>query len=408
MNPLSKEEAAKIVEFISWHAKTAEDVHNIVKQLVWPTLESLMKAELDEHLWYKKSSKDGYNSWDSRNWSYKKKIRTTAGETDIDVPRDRNWDFHPQVIPRFETNTSEVEQKIINMYALGLTTWDIVGHIQDIYGANISASMVSSITDKILPEIKEWQSRPLEKCYPIIYLDAIHYNVKSNGKYENKAVYIIIWIGISWKKDVLSLIVGENESASFWQKVCNDLTNRWVADIMIACIDGLTWFKDAIKNVFPDIEIQRCIIHQIRSSMKYVNYKDTKNFMKDLKLIYQADTLELAEIWLENLQKNRTKKYPISVNSWVNNWADLSTYFVYPPNIRKIIYTTNTIEGYNRQLRKITKTTSVFPTEDSLLKLLYLATKNITKKRTTQVRDRGNIIWQLESFFPNRITKYLD
>ena len=380
MNPLSKEEAAKIVEFISWHAKTTDDVQNIVKQLVWPTLESLMKAELEEHLWYKKSSKDGYNSGDSRNWTYKKKVRTTSWEADIDVPRDRNWDFHPQVIPRFETNTSEVEQKIINMYALGLTTWDIVNHVQDIYWANISASMVSSITDKILPEIKEWQSRPLEKCYPIIYLDAIHYNVKSNGKYENKAVYIIIWIGISWKKDVLSLIVGENESASFWQKVCNDLTNRWVADIMIACIDGLTWFKDAIKNVFPDIEIQRCIIHQIRSSMKYVNYKDTKNFMKDLKSIYQADTLESAESWLENLQKNWAKKYPISVNSWVNNWADLSTYFVYPPNIRKIIYTTNTIEGYNRQLRKITKTTSVFPTEDSLLKLLYLATKNITKK----------------------------
>ena len=408
MNPLSKEEAAKIVEFISWHAKTTDDVQNIVKQLVWPTLESLMKAELEEHLWYKKSSKDGYNSGDSRNWTYKKKVRTTSWEADIDVPRDRNWDFHPQVIPRFETNTSEVEQKIINMYALGLTTWDIVNHVQDIYWANISASMVSSITDKILPEIKEWQSRPLEKCYPIIYLDAIHYNVKSNGKYENKAVYIIIWIGISWKKDVLSLIVGENESASFWQKVCNDLTNRWVADVMIACIDGLTWFKDAIKNVFPDIEIQRCIIHQIRSSMKYVNYKDTKNFMKDLKSIYQADTLESAESWLENLQKNWAKKYPISVNSWVNNWADLSTYFVYPPNIRKIIYTTNTIEGYNRQLRKITKTTSVFPTEDSLLKLLYLATKNITKKWTTQVRDRGNIIWQLESFFPNRITKYLD
>jgi len=408
MNPLSKEEAAKIVEFISWHAKTTDDVQNIVKQLVWPTLESLMKAELEEHLWYKKSSKDGYNSGDSRNWTYKKKVRTTSWEADIDVPRDRNWDFHPQVIPRFETNTSEVEQKIINMYALGLTTWDIVNHVQDIYWANISASMVSSITDKILPEIKEWQSRPLEKCYPIIYLDAIHYNVKSNGKYENKAVYIIIWIGISWRKDVLSLIVGENESASFWQKVCNDLTNRWVADIMIACIDGLTWFKDAIKNVFPDIEIQRCIIHQIRSSMKYVNYKDTKNFMKDLKSIYQADTLESAESWLENLQKNWAKKYPISVNSWVNNWADLSTYFVYPPNIRKIIYTTNTIEGYNRQLRKVTKTTSVFPTEDSLLKLLYLATKNITKKRTTQVRDRGNIIWQLESFFPNRITKYLD
>jgi transposase-like protein len=252
------------------------------------------------------------------------------------------------------------------------------------------------------------KSRPLEKCYPIIYLDAIHYNVKSNGKYENKAVYIILGIGISGNKDILSLVVGENESATFWQKVCNDIANRWVSDIMIACIDGLTWFSSAIRNVFSNVEIQRCIIHQIRASMKYVNYKDSKAFMKDLKSIYQADTLELAESWLENLKQNWGKKYPISVNSWLNNRSDISTYFVYPPNIRKIIYTTNTIEWYNRQLRKVTKTTSVFSTEESLIKLLYLATRNITKKWTMPIHNWWNMLWQFESFFPGRIMKYLD
>ncbi len=405
---LTKEQTDQIIELAAQNCKTVEDVQNFLKKMTGPTLEKLLQGEMESHLWYKKHNTEGYNSWNSRNWTYKKNVRTTNGEINIDVPRDRNWEFKPEVLPKFESNTSEIEQKIINMYALGLTTSDIVGHIKDIYGANISKATISSITDKILPEIKEWQSRPLEKCYPIVYLDAVHYKVKVNWKYESLAVYILLWIWISWKKDILGMIIGENESASHRQKVCNDIANRWVEDILIACIDGLTWFSKAIKNIFPNVEIQRCVIHQIRSSMRYINYKDSKEFMKNLKLIYKADTLEMAEENLEKLKEKRGKKYSISVNSWVNNRWDLSTYFVYPPNIRKMIYTTNIIEGYNRQLRKVTKTTSVFPTENALLKLLYLATKNITKKWSPTVSNRGQILWQFESFFPDKVVKYLD
>ena len=396
-----------VIDFLAANANSVEDVQNLLKKIVWPTLETLLKAEVDNHLGYKKHAKEWYNSGNSRNWSYKKKLHTTSWEIEIEVPRDRNWEFEPKIVPKYEASTSEIEQKIINMYWLGLTTSDIQYHVKDIYGANISPSMVSSITDKILPEVKLWQSRPLESCYPIVYLDAIHYKVKSNGKYENKAVYVMLWIGVSWIKEIIGLYIWENESASFRQKACNDLANRWVEEILIACIDGLAWFATAIKNTFPSVEIQRCIIHQIRSSMRYVNYQDYKVFIKDLKLIYQADTLEVAEEALSSLEKKRSKKYPISVNSWINNRWDLSTYFVYPKAIRKIIYTTNTIESYNRGLRKVTKTTSVFPHEDALLKLLYLATMKIQKKRQKPLGSRGSILGQFESFFPGKISKYL-
>jgi len=406
--PLTKEQTEQIIELCASNCSTIEEVQNFLKKMTWPTLEKLLEWEMESHLWYAKHAKEGYNSWNSRNWTYKKKVRTTNWEIDIDVPRDRNWEFEPEVLPKYESNTSEIEQKIINMYGLWLTTADIVEHIKDIYGANISKTTISTITDKILPEIKERQSRPLEKCYPIVYLDAIHYKVKVSWKYESMAVYVLLWIWISWKKDILGLILWENESAASRQKICNDIANRWVEDILIACIDGLTWFSKAIKNIFPNVEIQKCIIHQIRSSMRYINHKDYKEFMKDLKLIYKADTLEVAEDNLEKLKEKWGKQYSISVNSRIQNRWELSTFFVYPPNIRKIIYTTNTIEGYNRQLRKVTKTTSVFPTEDSLIKLLYLATKNITKKWTPTVSNRGPILWQFESFFPERVIKYLD
>lgn len=404
----TEEQKKMIIEMWAAECKTTGDVRDFLKQFTGPMLEKMLEWEMEGHLGYAKHAKEGYNTWNSRNWTYKKKVRTENWELEIDVPRDRKWEFEPEILPKYESNTWEIEQKIINMYWLWLTTADIVEHIKDLYWANISKSTISAITDKILPEIQERQSRPLEKCYPIIYLDAIHYKVKNNGKYENMAVYIILWIWISWQKDILGLVVGENESASFWQKVCNDIANRWVEDVLIACIDGLAWFSNAIKNSFPDVEIQRCIIHQIRSSMKYISHTDYKEFMKDLKLIYKSETLETAEENLEKLKEKRWKKYSISVNSWINNRWELSTYFVYPPNIRKIIYTTNTIEGYNRQLRKVTKTTSVFPSETALLKLLYLATKNITKKWTPRVGNRGPILWQFESFFPDRVIKYLD
>ncbi len=385
---------------------TFDDVQNYAKMIVWPIVEKMLQWEMNEHLWYEKNSYDGINTWNSRNWSYKKKLKTSSGETDIYIPRDRNSDFEPNVVKKFKWNTEEIEHKIISMYWLGLTTRDISWHIKDIYGASISAGTISNITDSILPEIRERRQRPLDRCYPIIYLDAVHFKVKENWKYENKAVYIVLWYSITGHKEILWIYIWEAESSKFWQSVCNDINNRWVDDIMIACIDGLNGFSQAIKNIFPDVEIQRCIIHQIRSSLKYINYEDKKEFVKDLKNVYKANTLDIAESALSELEVKRWKKYSISVRSWKDNWWELSTYFVYPSMVRKIIYTTNIIEGYNRQVRKVTKTTSVFPTVDSLRKLLYLSMRNITKKRNKPIWNRWPILWQLHSFFP-KIGKYL-
>lgn len=402
-----KELMEKIIEQVANEATTFEEASQMIKEMVWPAIEKMMEAEMDNHLWYKKHAKEGYNTGNSRNWKYKKKVLSTSGEMKVNVPRDRNWEYAPEVIPKYETRTGEVEQKIINMYGLWLTTRDIKENVKDIYGADVSASLISDITDKIIPEIKEWQSRPLERCYPIVYLDATHYKVKENGKYENKAVYVILGIWVSGRKDILWLYIWAAESASFWQKACNDLSNRWVEDILIASIDGLSWFSEAIKKVFPQVEIQRCIIHQIRYTMGYVNYKDSKEFMKDLKAIYRANTLEEAEENLIFLEEKWGKKYKISVDSWKNNWWELSTYFVYPKSIRKLIYTTNTIEWYNRQLRKYTKNRNVFPSETSLMKLLYLVTQRVVKKWHMQVPNWWEMLWQFDSFFPGKIEKYI-
>ena len=385
---------------------TFDDVQNYAKMIVWPIVEKMLQWEMNEHLWYSKNSYEGINTWNSRNWSYKKRLKTSSWETDVYIPRDRNSEFEPKIIPKFKWNTDEIEHKIVSMYWLWLTTRDISWHIKDIYGASISAETVSNITDKILPDIKERRQRPLDNCYPIIYLDAIHFKVKENWKYENKAVYIVLWYSITGYKDILWIYIWEAESSKFRQSVCNDINNRWVQDIMIVCIDGLNGFSQAIKNIFPDVEIQRCVIHQIRSSLKYINHEDKKEFVKNLKSVYKANTLEIAESALEELDVKRWEKYSISVKSRKNNRWELSTYFVYPEMIRKIIYTTNLIEWYNRQVRKVTKTTVVFPTENSLRKLLYLSMKNITKKRNKPIWNRWQILWQLNSFFP-RISKHL-
>jgi len=403
----SKEEmeAIKIIARNSW---SIEDVQSNLRWLIWPVIQEMMEAEMEEHLWYKKHSKKWNNSWNSHNGTYKKKILTWSWQEEIQVPRDRNWKFKPKVIPKYETKTNEMETKIINMYWLWLTTNDIKKHIFDIYWANISKEMVSRITDKVLPLVKEWQNRPLENFYPIIWLDAIHFKIRDNHKIESRWVYVIMWISKHWKKEVLWLYVWENESASFWQSVVNNISNRWVEDVCIACIDWLAWFGKAIKVIYPDIEIQRCIIHQIRYSLSYISNKDTALFMKDLKKIYQAPDLETAEENLDLLEEKWMKDYPISVRSWRNNWEELSTYFVYSHHLRKIIYTTNTIESYNRQLRKVTKNRSVFPTVKSLEKLLYLATRNIEEKWWWKVQNWWQILWQFDAFFPEKVKKYID
>jgi len=408
MNKYTREEIWMMsLDDIARKAKSIEEAQWMLKQYMWPIIEKMMEAEMDEHLWYEKYSKAWNNSWNSRNWTYKKTILTSTWEEEINVPRDREWTFEPQILPKYETRTNDMEDKIINMYWLWLTTSDIKKHIFDIYWANISKEQVSKITDKIIPLVREWQQRPLEEFYPIIYLDAIHFKIRDNHKIENKGVYVIIWINQKWIKEVMWLYVWENESASFWQSVVNDISNRGVKDICISCIDWLAWFWKAIKVIFPDVEIQRCVIHQIRYSMTYVNSEDSKPFMADLKTIYQAETLEKAEENLNKLEEKWMHKYPISVRSWRNNWDELSTYFIYSHHLRRIIYTTNIIESYNRQLRKVTKNRSVFPTVTSLEKLLYLATKNILEKWNQPIHNWWQILGQFDAFFPGKVEKYI-
>ncbi len=403
----SKEEL-EAIKILARNSTSIEDVQSNLKWIFGPVIQEMMEAEMEEHLWYEKHSKKWTNSWNNRNGRYKKKILTWSWKEQIEVPRDRNWNYDPKILPKYETRTTEIEKKIINMYWLWLTTNDIKKHIFDIYGANISKEMVSRITDKILPLVKEWQNRPLEDFYPILWLDAIHFKIRDNHKVENKGVYVVMWISKQGKKEVLWLYVWENESASFWQSVVNNISNRWVKDVCIACIDWLAWFWKAIKVIYPDIEIQRCIIHQIRYSMSYISNKDSVLFMKDLKKIYQAPNLEIAEENLDKLEDKWMKDYPISVRSWRKNWEELSTYFVYSHHLRRIIYTTNTIESYNRQLRKVTKNRSVFPTVKSLEKLLYLATRNIEEKWWKKVQNWWQILWQFDAFFPEKVKKYMD
>jgi len=289
------------------------------------------------------------------------------------------------------------------MYAKGMTTSDMEAHIKDLYGLDISDSTISRITDRILPIAKEWQSRPLEEIYAVVFLDAIHYNVRQDGRIVKKAVYIAIGIDLDGKKDVLGLWIGENESSKFWLGILNCLKNRGIEDILITCVDGLTGFKEAISAAFPKTEIQRCVIHQIRNSTKYVSYKDIKKLMVDLKRVYKAPTEETAMMELEQFDSIWGKKYPKIADSWRNNWPELSTYFKYPQPVRTLIYTTNTIENFNRQLRKVTKNKSVFPTDDSLFKMLYLATTDITKKWTGRRKNWGEIYSQLAIYFEERV-----
>ena len=326
------------------------------------------------------------------------------GDMDVAIPRDRNGDYEPQLIKKYQNSvTQDMEEKILSMYAKGMTTGDIESHMRELYDIDISDSTISRITDKILPIVKEWQERPLEEVYAVVFMDAIHYHVRSEGRIVKRAVYIALGIDMNGKKDVLGMYVGENESAKFWLSIMNGLKNRGVEDILIACVDGLNGFPQAIEAVYPKTEIQQCIIHQIRNSTKFVSYKDIKKLMADLKLVYAAPTEETALNELELFKDKWDSKYPKIYKSWHDNWATLSTYFKYPEAVRRLIYTTNAIEGFNRQLRKVTKSKTVFPSDDSLLKMLYLATMDITKKWTGHRQDWGQIHSQLEIYFEERL-----
>ena len=385
--------------------KSFDDLKDVFKLMVGEMLENGLEGELDDELGYTKydyRNKDGENS---RNGYSKKTLKTSFGETEIKVPRDRDGEFEPQLVKKNQTTlTGDIEEKILSMYAKGMTTSDIETHIQDIYGLECSDSTISTITDKILPVVREWQSRPLEEVYAVVFMDAIHFHVRSEGQIVKKAVYIAIGINMDGLKEVLGMWVGENESAKFWLSVMNGLKNRGLQDILIACVDGLTGFPAAIEAVYPKTEIQQCIIHQIRNTTRFVSYKDIKALMADLKKVYAAIDEQTALSELETFDEKWGNKYPKIAISWRDNWANLSTYFKYPQEVRTLIYTTNAIEGFNRQLRKVTKNKGVFPTDDSLLKMLYLAMMDITKKWTGKRREWGQIHSQLEIFFADRLS----
>jgi transposase-like protein len=367
-------------------------------------MEAMLEAEMSEHLGYERYEAKGRKSGNSRNGHSQKKFQSSAGaDVEINVPRDRKSEFEPQIIRKYETSSSELEDKILGMYAKGLSTRDISAMLQELYGMEVSAQTISNITDKVLPLVEAWQSRPLAPIYPIIYLDALYFNLKKEHKVENRAVYVVLGLDLEGRKDVLGHWVSNGaEGASFWLGVVTDLKNRGVNDIFIAAIDGLTGFKEAIRSVFPQVEIQRCVVHQIRNSLKYVTWADRKPFAADLKGIYQATTREEGELKLLELAEKWGDKYAMAVRSWENNWQDLATFFDYTPAIRRLIYTTNPIEGYNRQLRKVTKTKAVFPSYEAVRKLLWLAHRDIIKKWTMPVANWALILNQFAIRFEDR------
>ena len=373
----------------------------VLTPLIKNLTEAALEGELDSHLGQEIAA-------NRKNGKSKKTIKTLNGSFELDTPRDRAGTFSPQLIKKHQTTLSdEIEEKIIALYGLGMSYKDISSHLEDIYGISVSKGTLTAITDKIIHTVKEWQARPLESIYPIVWLDAIHYKIREDGKVLSKAVYTILGVNLDGRKEVLGLYISENEGANFWLQVLTDLSNRGVNDILITCIDGLKGFPEAIESIFPETEVQLCVVHQIRNSLKYVGSKNQKEFMVDLKRVYKAANKDFAESELDALEDKWNDKYPIVIKSWRNNWERLSQYFKYPEDIRRIIYTTNTIEAVHRQFRKLTKTKGAFPNQDSLLKLLYMGIQNASKKWTMPIQNWSLTISQLAIFFEGRLDNEL-
>ena len=409
-NTIFMEKASKemLREFVnSQNFTSTTDIMNSMKELFSDVLQQVMEAELEEKLGYEKSqrmSEDDENSptKNYRNRYSKKTVKTQLGEIDVKIPRDRNGEYEPQIIGKYDRNADGMEEKIIGLYACGMTQKDISEQIKNLYDVEISDGLVSKIVDKITPDVTAWQNRPLETVYPFVFMDAIHYKVKENHQYITKAAYVVLGIQQNGMKDILGVWIGENESSKFWLSVMNDLKNRGIKDVYVFCVDGLSGFREAINAAFPKSQIQRCIIHQIRSSTKYVSYKDIKALMADLKKVYQAINEEEALNNLMQFKERWQKSYPSCVRSWEENWDILSTFFAYPAEIRKIIYTTNIIEGLNRQFRKITKNKPSFNSDDSLRKIPFLASKNIVSHWTCCCRNWDMVSNQLRIMFEDR------
>lgn len=403
---MARKDNSKLRELIKeYGVKDMKDVHEFVKMLTAETIQAALDAELESELGYSKYDTRNKKTDNSRNGYSAKTVQGSMGEVEIDVPRDRKGEYEPELVRKHQTDISSIEDKIIFLYSQGVSTREIEKTMQEMYGIEVDDSRVSKITDKILPVIREWQERPLQGVYAMLVLDAIHYNVRDNGVVVKKAAYVAIGTDLEGRKDVLGIWLGAAESSKYWLSVLNGLKSRGVRDILIASVDGLQGFVEAINAAFPKTEIQRCIVHLIRSSTRYVSWKDLKEFTQDLKPIYKAATEELALEFLADLEAKWGEKYPISVKSWRDNWNEVSPMFRYSPEIRKLIYTTNAIENFNRQLRKVTKTKSAFVSDDALMKMLYLATMRIIEKWTQSFPNWGLILGELMVYFGDRVPR---
>lgn len=381
--------------------ESAQDIQDALKDLLGGTIKEMMEAEMEDHLGYGKSQRSGNE--DYRNGYKKKQVNSRYGSMEITVPQDRKSTFEPQVVKKRQKDISDIDQKIISMYAKGMTTRQISETLDDIYGFEASEGFISDVTDKIMPQIEDWQNRPLSEVYPVLYIDAIHYSVRDNGIIRKLAAYVILGINQDGYKEVLTIETGENESAKYWLSILNGLKNRGVKDILIICADGLTGIKEAISAAYPQTEYQRCIVHQVRNTMKYVADKDRKPFAADLKTIYQSPTEEKALEALERVTETWSTKYPNSMRSWKQNWDSISPNFKFSSDVRKVIYTTNAIESLNATYRKLNRQRSVFPSDSALLKALYLSTFEATKKWTMPLRNWGQVYGELSIMYEGRL-----
>lgn len=381
--------------------ETAEDIQAALRDLLGGTIKEMMESEMDEHLGYEKSERSDND--DYRNGYKKKRINSSYGSMEIEVPQDRQSSFEPQVVKKRQKDISDIDQKIISMYAKGMTTRQISDTLMDIYGFEASEGFISDVTDKLLPQIEEWQTRPLDSVYPVIFIDAIHYSVRDNGVIRKLAAYVMLGISVEGKKEVLTIQVGENESSKYWLNVLNELKNRGVKDILIICADGLTGIKEAIAAAFPDTEYQRCLVHQVRNTLKYVADKDKKLFSADLKKIYNAASEQSGRDMLDTVSEKWSDKYPNAMKSWYKNWDAITPIFKFSSDVRTIIYTTNAIESLNSQFRRLNAQRSVFPSDQALLKALYLSTFEATRKWTMSIRNWGKVYGELSIMYEGRL-----
>ena len=403
--PVAKEQIRQIIS--ENNITSVADVYSLLRDSFKDILQELMEAEMDATLGYEKNQKGDLQSGNKRNGHSTKTLKSQYGEFQIDIPRDRNGEFEPKLVPKYQRDISGIEEKVISLYARGMSTRDIHDQLKDLYGVELSAEMVSKITDRILPQAREWQTRPLHAVYPFVFMDCIHYKVREEGRILSRAACVVLGVAAEGYRDILSITVGANETGKFWLGMLNDLKNRGLRDVLFFCVDGLAGFKEAISAVYPQAQIQRCVIHMLRNSFKYVNYQDLKKFSSDFRAVYNAPTEAAALSELEEVREKWGKKYPYAISSWEKNREDVSSFFQFSDDIRRIMYTTNIIEGLNRQYRKVTKTKSVFPSDTALEKILYLASENVVKKWTQRYRNWDQVLSQLILLYGERITQYL-